>query len=280
MAGRIIGKAGLLIVLCATAVWAQAPANNGNPCPPEPQEQAAATPPPAPQPVQPEEKGAAVLPVPQNQLLSTHDKFKVYLRYTYSPYTFAGAGFNALTTQAAGGWHSYGGGMEGYGKRYGAALADTESGAFFGGFLFPVLLHEDPRYWRSTSHKLLPRAGHAVSQVVVSHDEHGNKTTNFALILGVLAASGVSNAYYPREYRGFVDTMARSGSGLLGTAQSNLLREFWPDISRKFRKHEPKSLQRLEQKPTVGKITQMMLGPVATSPCPQAANYPDQKDNH
>ena len=86
------------------------------------------------------------------------------MQYTYSPYTFGEAALNAGIAQATGAWYSYGGGMEGYGKRYGASLADSESGALFGRFLFPVLLHEDPRYLRSTSTNTMPRIGYALSR--------------------------------------------------------------------------------------------------------------------
>jgi len=278
MAVRTIWRVSLPIVFCATAAWAQMPPANSRPCPPV--QQAAAVPAPAIQPVGPRDSGAPALPVSQNVKLSKHDKFKVFLRYTYSPYTFAGAGFNAGLAQATGGWHSYGGGMEGYGKRYGAALADTESGAFFGAFLFPVLFNQDPRYLRSSSQKTLPRAEHALSQVFVGHDEYGNQKPNFALILGVFASSGLANAYYPRDNRGLGDTAARAGSGLLGTAEMNLLREFLSDIRRKFSKHEPKRLQKLEQSPRVEKIEEMMLGPIALPPCPAAKNPPGKTGNN
>jgi hypothetical protein len=169
--------------------------------------------------------------------------------------------------------------MQGYGKRYAAALADTESGAFFGAFLFPVLLHEDPRYLRSTSRSTLPRIGYAVSQIVVTHDLNGHKTPNFSLILGAVAASGLANAYYPRENRGFGDTMARAGNGILTTAEMNLLREFWPDISRKFKKHQPKTLRKLEENPHIEKLEKMVIGPVADSPCPAPKREPKPPDN-
>jgi len=278
MVVRAIWRGGLLGLLCATAAWAQAPPANANPC--QPQQQASAAPPPAIQPVQPQESGAPALPVAQNQQLSKREKFKVFVRYTYSPYTFAGAGFNAGLAQATGGWHSYGGGMEGYGKRYGAALADTESGAFFGGFLFPVLLHEDLRYFRSTSQNTKPRIGYALSRVLVTRDVRGNRTPNLSLIMGVFASSGLANAYYPRENRSFGDTAARAGNGLLSTAEMNLLREFLPDIRNKLRKHEPKRIQKLEESPRVSKIEQMMIGPVAPPPCPAADSHPEKTSDH
>jgi hypothetical protein len=279
MAVRGISRGGLLMVLCALAGWTQTQPAGANPCL-EPQQQAMTSPPPAVQPARPEESGAPALPVAQNQQLSKHEKFKFFLRYTYSPYTFAGAGFNAGLAQATGGWHSYGGGMEGYGKRYGASLADTESGAFFGAFLFPVLLHEDPRYIRSTSHKMVPRAEYALSRVFVTHDEHGDKKPNFSLTLAAFASSALANAYYPRENRGAGDTAARAGGGFLSVAEMNLLREFWPDIMRKFRKHAPQRIQKLEESPRVAKIEQMMLGPIAPPPCPPAEGHPPPTDSH
>lgn len=245
------------------------------PCTPQPapeqqQQMAAAEPPRSVTPVIPEAKGPQ-FPTPY-QRLHPWEKFKVFLHSTYSPYTFAGAAFDAGMAQATGGWHSYGGGMNGYGKRYGASLADTESGAFFGRFLFPVLLHEDPRYLRSNSEGAKARIGYALSRVLVTHDDSGRKRPNFSLIFSAIAASSLANSYYPRENRGLGDTMARAGDGLLSTAEMNVLREFWPDINRKLLRH--KSIQRLEENPHLSKIQDALIGPVAPPPCPPAAPPP------
>ncbi|MFI5089691.1 MAG: hypothetical protein ACHP7P_06495 [Terriglobales bacterium] len=278
MGVRGISRGGLLMVLCALAGWTQTQPADANPCL-LPQQQAAATAPPAVQPAKPEESGLP--PSRPSQPLSKREKFNVFVQYTYSPYTFAGAAFDAGLAQAAGAWYSYGGGMEGYGKRYGASLADSESGAFFGRFLFPVLLHEDPRYLRSTSLHTKPRIGYALSRVLVTHDDSGNKQANLSLILSVFAAAGMANAYYPREDRGWGDTAVRAGGGFLSAAEMNLLREFWPDIMHKFRKHEPKRIQRLEESPRVAKIEEMVMGPTAAPPCPPAESHPPpQTDNH
>ena len=275
MAVRAISLAGLLLVLSAIAGWAQAQPGAANPC--TPQQVAAATPPAAIQAAQP--AGSVPQPKPSSQQLSKREKFRVFVQYTYSPYTFGGAVFDAGLAQATGAWHSYGGGMEGYGKRYGASLADSESGAFFGRFLFPILLREDPRYLRSTSQATMPRIGYALSRVLVTHDDRGKKRVNSSLILSAFAASGLANTYYPREERGFGDTAARAGGGLLSTAEMNVLREFWPDIQHKLRKHEPKRIQRLEESPRVSKIEQMVMGPTAPPQCP-ADSHPAPTGNH
>ena len=38
--------------------------------------------------------------------------------------------------------------MQGFGKRWGALIADQETKRFFETFLLPTLLHQDPRYFR------------------------------------------------------------------------------------------------------------------------------------
>jgi hypothetical protein len=276
MAIRIVFQAGLLSALCAIAGWGQTPPANPQPCTPQPQQEAAATPPAAVQPERQQESGAPP-PLPY-QPLSKRQKFNVFLHHTYSPYTFAGAAFSAGLAQATGAWYSYGGGMEGYGKRFGASLADSESGALFGRFLFPVLLHEDPRYLRSTSKDTMPRIGYALSRVLVTRDDRGNKRTNLSLILSSFASAGLGNTYYPRDERGLGDTAARAGSGLLNTAGMNVLREFWPDIKRRFKKHEPKRIQKLEESPRVNKIERIVIGPSVPPPCPPNESQPAQTD--
>ncbi len=261
---RAILRGGLFVAL-SLAAWGQTPAATPGACPPAGQEQASAAPPPAVTPVKPEEQGPQ-LPPPY-QRLNTREKFHVFVQHTYSPYTFVGAAFDAGTAQAAGAWHSYGGGMEGYGKRFGASLADSESGVFFGRFLFPVLFKQDPRYIRSSSVKTFPRMAYALSRIVVAPNDSGKRTINLSLIMSAFASAGLANAYYPRPERGLSDTAGRAGGDLLSTAGMNLLREFWPDIIGKFRKHEPKPIQKIEQSPQVSKIEQMMLGPTSPPQC-------------
>src|SRR2546429_6994391 len=78
---------------------------------------------------------ATVTNVPSTYIpLSGRCKFNLFLKQTYSPYTFASAGFQATWAQAMGQWPHYGGGMQGWGKRLGATLADTEARRFIQGF--------------------------------------------------------------------------------------------------------------------------------------------------
>src|SRR5438105_15086869 len=67
--------------------------------------------------------------------LSGHQKFNLFLQRTYSPYTFASAAAEATCAQMLEPWPEYGGGVEGWGKRFGSTWADTESRPFVLTFL-------------------------------------------------------------------------------------------------------------------------------------------------
>jgi hypothetical protein len=86
--------------------------------------------------------------------LSAHCRFDLFVKQTYSPYTFASAGFEATWAQATAQWPQYGGGMAGFGKRFGATLANTESRRFIQSFVLSTILHQDPRYFPSVKRTL------------------------------------------------------------------------------------------------------------------------------
>jgi hypothetical protein len=180
--------------------------------------------------------------------LSARCKFHLFVKQTYSPYTFASAGFQATWAQATGQWPQYGGGAAGFGKRFGATLADTESRRFIQTFALSTLLHQDPRYFPSLKRKFISRSWHAVTRVVVTKSDNGGSTFNSSEFLGALFTSALQNSYYPRHYRTFADTMSRFGGALSSDAISYVLREFTPDMKRLFRRHAPKEIQRIEEK--------------------------------
>jgi hypothetical protein len=180
--------------------------------------------------------------------LSSHCKFNLFLKQTYSPYTFVSAGFQATWAQAMGQWPHYGGGTQGWAKRLGATLADTESRRFIQSFALATILHQDPRFFPSHKKTFISRVWYSATRVVITKDDHGDSTFNSSEFLGALFASSLQNAYYPRHDRTFGDTMNRFGGALSSDAISNLIREFAPDMKRLFRKHAPKKILRIEEK--------------------------------
>ena len=126
----------------------------------------------------------------------------------------------------------YGMGWEGYGKRFGANYADSFDGNIIGNAFLPILLKEDPRYFRVGSGPKRHRFLFAIESTVWCRRDSGTWGPNYANVLGNIAAGGISNIYYPSYERGAGLTFER---GFVVTAEGTvgaLLNEFLPDITR------------------------------------------------
>ena len=172
--------------------------------------------------------------------LTTGQKFRLFARSSFDPYQYFSAGLQAGISQAQNEFPGYGQGAAGYGKRYGASLADQVSSNFFANFVYPSLLKEDPRYFRLGEGSFRHRMFHSLAEEFVCHTDQGGRSFNWSNVLGAFSSGGLSNAYYPRSDRGFGLTMSRSAISLLYGSAGGVLDEFWPDIQRKFLHKHPK----------------------------------------
>ncbi len=180
--------------------------------------------------------------------LTTHEKFHHFVHHAYSPYTIVGAMYDATYAQAVGDPWEYGGGMPGWGKRFGAAMAGTETRGFLGTFLFPTLFHQDPRYFAMYHGPLLKRAFHAAGRVLIIHADDGHRTFNSSGLLTIAFTQALSTAWTPEGQRTVGVTFSRMAGAVQGDATSYLLREFTPDLQRLFRRFAPKKVKQIEQK--------------------------------
>jgi hypothetical protein len=189
--------------------------------------------------------------------LTTRQKFDRFLHYSHS----GGFAFDVLSdslySQATGAYPRFGGGMEGYGKRLGASVAGAEAGAFFGGFLFPTLLHQDPRYFPSRQYDISQRLAYAASRVIIGRSDSGRNVFNSSLILSQFVQSALSNAYIPYRNETVPGTIENALANLGGIAEWNILTEFWPDIKTFFSRHEPKLLRRGPPAPNSNSFNQV-----------------------
>jgi hypothetical protein len=132
---------------------------------------------------------------------------------------------------------SFGQGVKGYAHRYVTAIADQDIGNYMTEGFLPVLLKEDPRFFRRGSGKFWGRVARAASGVVISKTDKGNATFNFSEFLGNGITASIGNAYYPDEV-GFGPTMERMFTQIGTDAFSNVLKEFWPDFKHKVLKRD------------------------------------------
>jgi len=171
--------------------------------------------------------------------LSVRRKF--YIGYKdstdYPVYILAAgmAGLAQLTDQHA----AFGQGVKGYSERLGGSIADQLIGNMLTESALPALFRQDPRYFRRGRGGIWSRTGYAASRVFVARNDHGNWTFNAAEVIGNAAAAGIGNAYYPGE-RNLGDNFQRFYTQMATDAFSQILKEFWPDVKRKYFHHEPK----------------------------------------
>ena len=117
--------------------------------------------------------------------LSARCKFGLFLKQTYSPYTFASAGFQATEAEATGQWHHYAGGTQGWAKRLGATLANTESRRFIQTFALSTILHQEPRYFPSRKRNFGARVWYSTTRVVITKNDNGDNTFNTSELLAL-----------------------------------------------------------------------------------------------
>lgn len=167
--------------------------------------------------------------------LSTKQKFELAWKSIFDPCTFVAAGGIAGVEQATNSFKGYGQGAQGYGKRYGASVADFSIGTMIGGAIFPALFKQDPRYFYKGTGSIGSRITYALGTSVVSKGDNGHWQPAYAGILGSLAAGGISNLYYPSGDRnGARLTFENTAFGIAGSAASNILQEF---VIRKLTPH-------------------------------------------
>jgi hypothetical protein len=169
--------------------------------------------------------------------LTAGQKFKLASEDAFDRGTFALAAIFGAEAQLTNANRSFGQGAAGFGRYFGASYGDFLIGDYMTEAVFPTLLHQDPRYFRRGTGGGWSRLGYAVGQIFWTHRDSGGSQFNYSEIVGSSAGVAISNAYYANN------RTAGDGASKLGTQvgvdmASNVLKEFWPDLQRKFgRKH-------------------------------------------
>lgn len=170
--------------------------------------------------------------IPDAEPLSSAQKFDLSIKSVLDPFSFVETGIDAGISQAENNFAAYGQGGTGYAKRYGASYVDSFDSTMFGGWVFPVLFKQDPRYFRKGTGGFKRRLFYAaITTTFKCKDDNRKWVVNYSNLLGNLVAGSIANIYYPQNDRGVGLTLQRTlvvtGQGAIGS----VFVEFWPDIS-------------------------------------------------
>lgn len=175
---------------------------------------------------------------PEATPLSPDQKFRLFFRSAFDPWPFSLTAVVAGIGQAQDSNPEWGGGMQGYAKRFGAGYSDYFLGNFFGNAVLPSLLHEDPRYFQKGTGNPIKRILWAAASTGWCKRDNGKWGPNYANIGGNLIGSAIGRLYYPASARTvsqtFSDGLTVSAEGIVGAE----LIEFWPDVVRHHREKE------------------------------------------
>jgi hypothetical protein len=168
-------------------------------------------------------------------------KFQLGIRSVMDPVSFLSVAGVAGAEQYKNVFPAYGGGLEGYGKRYGAALANHASSSLLGRAVLPSIFHQDPRYFYKGSGSVGSRALYAVSAAVIAKGDDGRWKPNYSRMLGNFSAAAISNLYYPASDRGASLVLLNGLAGTGADAVANLIREF---LLKRITSHVPSNQNR------------------------------------
>jgi hypothetical protein len=168
---------------------------------------------------------------------TTSEKFKIASEDAYDRGTFALAALFGGQGQLTNSNRSFGQGAAGFGRYFGTAYGDLVIGDYMTEAVFPTLLHQDPRYFRRGTGSKLSRLGYAMGQIFWTHRDSGGTQFNYSELIGNSAAVAISTAYY-RDNRTAADAVSKLSLQLGVDIGANILKEFWPDLERKFRRRQ------------------------------------------
>ena len=141
---------------------------------------------------------------------------------------FGGALIGASIGQARGAPSEWGGGTEGFAKRYASGFAGNFSRQVFA-FTLESAFHEDPRYFPShTGNTKKGRALNALKQAIWTKTDKGGSEFAYARMISEFGAAAFTNVWQPDSTGHTSSIFVRGLAGLGADCAYNFMQEFLP----------------------------------------------------
>jgi hypothetical protein len=160
------------------------------------------------------------------QPLTKKLKFELGWKSVVDPANVAFVAVVAGFEQAGNQFPGYGQGASGYGKRFGAGMADATAGTLLTGSVLPIVFRQDPRYYYKGTGSTTSRTWYALKTTVICKGDNGRWQPAYANVLGSFGAGAVSGLYYPGGERGGMLMLENGLSALAFDGFSNVMQEF------------------------------------------------------
>ena len=169
---------------------------------------------------------------PQVKPLTPKEKAWLAVRNVSDPFNLITILGDSGIAVASNSHSGYGPGMPGFARNVGVSLTQDMTGEFFGTFLIPSIVHQDPHYHRMPHATIPRRAFHAIAQVLWTQGDNGRGMVNYANLVGFAIDDEISNLYVPDRQTDLPASAARYTTTLASAPIDNFITEFLPDVAR------------------------------------------------
>ncbi len=165
---------------------------------------------------------------------SPKQKFVIAAKNSFDYSSFFIAAIQSGISMAGDSYPEFHQGAAGYGRYYYHTLLDTADSNFMVAGLWPVVFHQDNRFYTLGHGGAARRTLYALTRVIITRNDQGNQTFNASEIIGTGSAAGISTLYYPDKYQTWTKVGQRWLTACIIDSFNFTLKEFWPDINHKL----------------------------------------------
>ncbi|MGA3129775.1 MAG: hypothetical protein ABSD59_03175, partial [Terracidiphilus sp.] len=169
---------------------------------------------------------------PDVKPLSPEEKARLAANNLLDPFNLITIAGEAAISVAANSHSAYGPGIPGWGRYMGVSFTQDLTGEFFGTFLIPSLVHQDPHYHRMPNSRIPRRIFHCVSQIAWTQGDNGRGMLNYSDLAGFAIDDAIGNLYVPGQQTRLSASTERYAIGLATAPIDNFVSEFLPDVAR------------------------------------------------
>ena len=171
---------------------------------------------------------------PQVRRMTPQQKAWLATRNVIDPFNGITILGNSAIYVGANSHSAYGPGMTGFGKNVGVSYSQDIMGEFFGTFLIPSIVHQDPHYHRMPNVSVKRRIAHALYEVVWTQGDDGNNMLNYANLVGFAIDDEIGNLYVPGQQTDLPASAKRYAIGFALAPVDNFITEFVPDLAKRI----------------------------------------------
>ncbi len=161
------------------------------------------------------------------------EKLVLAAKNSFDYSSFLVAGIQAGISMNGDSYPEFHQGAAGYARYYWHTLADTADENFMVGGLGPIVFQQDNRFYTLGHGGFRKRTVYAVTRVLITRQDDGDKMFNFSEVVGSGAAAGVSTLYYPKQYQTWTKVGQKWLTSDLIDSFNFFWKEFWPDVNKR-----------------------------------------------